>query len=42
MPAGLPTSDTEHPHTSPMRSGDEAEEPLDYSLPPEPLNDWNP
>lgn len=41
-PAGLPTSDAVHPHTSPMRNGDEAEVELDYNLPPEPLNDWNP
>ncbi|MGB3335767.1 MAG: hypothetical protein WBA73_01165 [Devosia sp.] len=40
MPAGLPTSDAERPHTSPMRHGEK--EPIDPNLPPEPGNDSNP
>ena len=40
MPVGLPTSDAERPHTSPMRHGEK--EPVDPNLPPEPGNDPNP
>ena len=40
MPAGLPTSDAEHPHTSPLRRGES--EPVDPNLPPGPGNDPNP
>ena len=41
MPVGLPTSDAEHPHTSPLKSDDDTEEP-DPGLPPEPGHDINP
>jgi hypothetical protein len=40
MPVSLPTSDAEHPHTSPLRQGES--EPADPNLPPEPGNDPNP
>ena len=40
MPASLPTSDAERPHTSPMRHGEK--EPVDPGLPPGPGNDPNP
>nr|WP_314260017.1 hypothetical protein [uncultured Devosia sp.] len=40
MPVNLPTSDAGNPRTTPLRHGEE--EPLDYNLPPEPKNDWNP
>lgn len=40
MPAALPTSDAERPHTSPLRQGEK--EPVDPNLPPEPGNDPNP
>ncbi len=40
MPAGLPTSDAGHPHTSPLRHGEK--ELVDPNLPPEPGNDPNP
>lgn len=40
MPAALPTSDAERPHTSPLRHGEQ--EPPDPNLPPEPGNDLNP
>lgn len=40
MPVGLPTSDAERPHTSPVRHGEK--EPVDPNLPPGPENDSNP
>ena len=40
MPASLPTSDAEHPHTSPLRRGEN--EPVDPNLSPGPGNDPNP
>ncbi|SFV31985.1 autotransporter family porin [Devosia crocina] len=40
MPVHLPTSDASDPEGNPVRNNKPDE--LDYSLPPEPLNDWNP
>ncbi|WEK06265.1 MAG: hypothetical protein P0Y65_08480 [Candidatus Devosia phytovorans] len=40
MPVNLPTSNADHPGTTPLRHGEK--DPLDYNLPPEPKNDWNP
>jgi hypothetical protein len=40
MPLGLPTSEADRPHTTPLRHGEN--EPEDPLLPPEPSHDINP